>query len=289
MQEMNIAIAISDSYMMPATVMLHSLFSRTGRKIHIFLLYSGLSEKNRSILRKKVEKGGHRFTELPVDETLFKDASLNNNALYSIEIYYRILLPYITEVEKVLWLDSDIVITGDIAELYDIDVSKFYVAAVTDIVEENGGRDGIKKILGIEDQVYFSSGVMLINCKKIRVEIPQEAFFAAIDQYNQELRCPDQDILNLLLGRKMLLLDRRYNDQHHLEKRSTEDLASDVIIHYYWTKPWDKDYKGCLADLFWREARKSGYVFSWLRYQGRFQYSRGISFLRNRSRKLHKS
>ena len=286
MQEMNIAIAIDDSFMMPATVMLHSAFSRTERKIHLYLLYSSLSEKNRNKLRGIVERAGHRFTEVKIDEELFKNASLNNNELYSVEIYYRILLPYVTAEDKILWLDSDTIIYGDISELYDHDVSEVYLAAVIDIAEENGGRERIKPLLGIEDQVYFSSGVMLLNCRKIRSEIPQEAFFKAIEQYNDVLHCPDQDILNLLLGNNVLLLDKKYNDQHHTERRAKSEYSSLMVIHYYWTKPWDKDYKGHLANVFWQEALECGYVIPWFKYYWRYHMSRISSFIKNRVKRI---
>lgn len=266
MREMNIAIAINDTFMMPATVMLHSLFRKTSQKVRLFLLYSSLAEANRRKIRKQTINAGFSFEEIMIDERLFEHASLNHNPLYSVEIFYRILLPYLTEVEKVLWLDSDLIVNKDIAELYNHDISDVYIAACTDIGEAAHRREEIKHQLGISGQVYFNSGVMLLNTEKIRKEIPQAVFFEAIERYNPVLRCPDQDILNLVLGKKMLCLETKYNDMHHLDAQESESSKDSIIIHFYWKKPWNTDYDGYLEAFFWREALDSGLVPEYCRF-----------------------
>lgn len=171
MDFINVAIAISDSFMMPAQVMLHSLCRQSSRPIKLILLYNSLSEENRAELQSIMERFGGSYCDILIDESYFENASLDNNPLYSIEIYYRILLPYITDLSKILWLDADIIVNGDIAELYDKDISGQYLAAITDSVEENGGREEIKKAMQMTERTYFNSGVLLLNNQKIREEI----------------------------------------------------------------------------------------------------------------------
>lgn len=261
----NIAISISDSFVMPARVMLYSLFSKASRKIRVFLLYNFLSAENRDLLRQTAEGSGNSFEEIFIDEKWFSGASLNRNPLYSIEIYYRIMLPYLTEVDKILWLDADIVVTDDIAKLYDNDISDRYIAAVIDIGEEKGSRDEIKKKLGIEEQVYFNSGVILFNNKKIREEIPKEDFFEAINRFNDILVCPDQDILNYVLGKNFLDLPIYYNYQHHTDGDCDETKG--MILHYIWKKPWNSDYPGYLDKPFWDNAVSCGFKREYKKYR----------------------
>ena len=262
---MNIAVSINDGFVMPARVMLHSLFRQASRPIRLILLYNALSPENREALRAVAESFGGDFREIFIDEKYFKGASLDNNPLYSIEIYYRIMLPYLTEEDRILWLDADIVVNGDIAELYRRDVADQYLAAVTDAVEEQGGREEIKNKLGIADRTYFNSGVLLLNTRKIRNEVPQHRFFEAIEQYNDILKCPDQDILNKVLGEKCLILPTRYNYQQHTTPGCKAENG--LILHYIWKKPWNADYPGYLDESFWNEAISCGFGKEYKKYK----------------------
>lgn len=262
---MNIAIAISDGFVMPARVMLYSLCRRASRPIRLFLLYNSLSDENRILIKTSVEAFKGEYHDILIDKKYFKYASLDNNPLYSVEIYYRILLPYLTKEERVLWLDADIVVNGDIVELYEQNISDKYLAAVVDAVEECGGREKIKKVMGISNRTYFNSGVLLLNTKKIREEIPQNRFFEAIQKYNDILKCPDQDILNLVLGKKYLLLSIRYNYQHHMDANCKSENG--LVLHYIWKKPWNIDYHGYLDQPFWDEAVACGYKKEYTRYK----------------------
>ena len=256
----NVAVAFDDSFFMPASVMLYSLYTQCKEKIHLFLLYNSLSEENRQRMKKQTETYGNLYTEIYVDLKWFKDASLADNPLYSIEIYYRIMLPYLTNVDKILWMDADIIVCGDISELYNIDIKNQYVGACRDIAEEEGKRDKIKKIMHMENQIYFNSGVLLLNAKKIRKEIPNERFFDSINTYSKDLICPDQDVLNLVLGENILLLDNKYNNLYHMNREKEETWNDALIIHYIYKKPWNSDYYGFLEQEFWKYATQCGYV-----------------------------
>ena len=272
---MNIAISISDGFFMPSRVMLHSLFRQASRPVRVILLYNSLRAENRAALKETADSFGGEFREIYIDEKYFKGASLDNNPLYSIEIYYRILLPYLTEEDRILWLDADIVVNGDITELYRQDVADKYLAAVTDAVEEQGGREEIKRKMGISGRTYFNSGVLLLNTKKIREEIPQNRFFDAIARFNDILKCPDQDILNLVLGGECRILPVRYNYQHHTDGGTKAENG--LIIHYIWTKPWNTDYTGHLEQPFWDEAAACGYGKEY----ARFRRQRKFAFWKN--------
>ncbi|MDD5923974.1 MAG: glycosyltransferase family 8 protein [Clostridia bacterium] len=262
-KEINIAVAFNDKFCMPASVMLHSLFKNSGeRKISLFLMYNSLSKENRAKIQKQVTSYGGRYNDICIDLTTFKDASLANNPLYSVEIYYRILLPYITELDRILWLDADIIVNGDIAELYDIDLGADYMAACIDVGEKDGRRNEIKGILGIQDQTYFNTGVLLMDCAKIRNNISQDEFFNAIDKYSDHLVCPDQDVINHVLGNKTLIIDEKYNYQGHMTQR-VEDT---FITHFIYKKPWNIDYYGFCDDVFWKYAQDIGYLDEYKNY-----------------------
>ena len=275
MERMNIAIAISDSFLMPAQVMLHSLFRQSSRPIRLFLLYNALSAQSRAAIRKTAEKFGGEYRGILIDEGYFKDASLDDNPLYSVEIYYRLMLPYLTDEDKMLWLDADIVLNGDVAELYCKDVNDYYLAAITDAVEESGGREEIKAAMNMAERTYFNSGVLLLNNKRIREELPKERFFEAINKYNNILKCPDQDILNVVLGEKCLILPNKYNYQYHMSAGCKAENG--LVLHYIWKKPWNADYPGYLDEPFWNEAVACGFK----KEHSRYKRQRKMNFYRN--------
>ena len=271
----NIAIALNDNFMFPTKVMLHSLCRHASRPIRFILMYNELSEKNREVLRGIAESFGCTMQEVLIEKDWFREASLCDNPLLSIETYYRIMLPYIADEEKILWLDGDIIVRDDIAQLYDSDISDYYIAACVDIGEDDGRRDQIKKQLGISDQVYFNAGILLMNNKKIGEEISRETFFDAISRYKEILKCADQDILNMLLGGKCLILPDKFNYQRHCDRRETDDDV--LIIHYIWKKPWNADYPGYLDRPFWDEAVACGYKREYARYKRQ----RKLAFCKN--------
>lgn len=262
---MNIAIALNDNFMFPTRVMLHSLCRHASRPIYFILMYNDLTVTNRKILRNLVESYDNTIREFFIEKEWFKDASLCDNPLLSIETYYRIMLPYIADEEKILWLDGDIIVRSDIAALYDTDISDYYIAASKDIGEIKNTRTELKEVLGIPQQVYFNAGILLMNNKKIGSEIKKEAFFKAIAAYSDMLRCADQDILNIMLGGNCLMLSNNFNYQLHCDN---SDLDDDVkIIHYIWKKPWNADYPGYLDEPFWNEAVSCGFGKEYKKYK----------------------
>lgn len=229
------------------------------------LMYNDLTEANRNILRSIVESYGNIMQEILIEKEWFQHASLCDNPLLSIETYYRIMLPYIVNDEKILWLDGDIIVRGDIAELYDIDISDYYIAACVDIGEIKNTRAEIKEKLGISNQIYFNAGILLINNKKIGTDIKKEAFFNAISDYRDILKCADQDILNMILGGNCLIVSRNYNYQLHCDNKELNDDIK--IIHYIWKKPWNADYPGYLDEPFWNEAVACGFKKEYSKYK----------------------
>lgn len=97
---------------------------------------------------------------------------------FSIEIYYRILIPWLLpdSVDRALWLDSDIIISGDIAPFYHLDLVEHCIAACEDggcINRKTRGQDNDR--LGLDGKHrYFNSGVLLMNLNLIRRRFSQE-------------------------------------------------------------------------------------------------------------------
>lgn len=143
-------------------------------------------------------------------------------------IYSRLSLDELLDekVDKILYLDCDLVVVGDINDIYSVDISSSYLAAVRDLgddyVNEFSERHGLTR--------YFNSGVLLLNMSRIRAD---SVFETARDFYSSELKYADQDMLNAAVRGDWLEIDRRYNYM------SSQVSESSVVIHYAHCKPWE--------------------------------------------------
>ena len=261
---MNVAVSVNSAYIMPLKVMLFSLAQNTDKKLHIYLLYCSLNAAERGSIKAFVEGECHgALHEIFVDEKLFAKYPYNKS-LWSVEIFFRLLTPYILDptIEKLLWLDADIIVCDNIDGFYDMEMGRHYLCAAPDY----SGKDLAKRLNMDPKQTYFNSVVLIMNLSAIRAGISQEQLFEFMVQNQERLLFPDQDTLNLLMGHSVLLFDETlYNNQEHLHGRVTKNAC---VIHYIMPiKPWKFYYYGdkYAASCFWKYAGQSGFkrsVFS---------------------------
>ena len=202
-----------------------------------------------------------------------------NNAHISVETYYRFLIQQLMpDYDKVLYLDSDIIITGDIAKLYDTDLQGNLLGAIRDIdflgnlnVKHGKRMAYAKNVLKMKNPYdYFQAGVLVLNTKAMREHctIKQWLTYASNPNYIYN----DQDVLNAHCEGKVLYLPWEWNVVHdcggrvgNLFTQAPNDIydaymrsrSNPQIIHYAgYQKPWvdpDCDY----ASIYWRYARET--------------------------------
>lgn len=132
---------------------------------------------------------------------------LNYNTGYTkaalARLYLADLLP---NEEKVLYLDTDLLVLDNITELFDIDISNYYAAGV---IDQGAKTNLMTPNINIDKQHYINSGVCLFNLKKIREDNKSKE----LDNYlnTNKLLYPDQDTINVVFKDKILFLDNKYN------------------------------------------------------------------------------
>lgn len=218
-----------------------------------------------------------RFTN--VERELSGHDLSTNNAHISIETYYRFLIQKLLPFyDKVLYLDSDIVINGDIAKLYNTDLQGKLLGAIRDIDflanlnVKHGKRMGYaKNVLKMKNPyAYFQAGVLVLNTKAMRERytIRQWLTYAS----NPAFIYNDQDVLNAHCEGEVLYLPWEWNVVHdcggrvgNLFVQAPNDIYdaymrsrnNPQIIHYAgFQKPWtdpDCDF----ASIYWRYARET--------------------------------
>lgn len=267
---MNLLFTVDRNYLPILCTCLRSVFRFPCRPegYHIYLMHSDLTEEDGQALRRLCP-GGAEVTLVTMDSALVEDFPVTSR--YPRQMYYRILAArFLPEgLDRVLYLDPDIVVINPLEELYHMDFQGNLLAACTHVKEFLSRLNQLR--LGVEEPCpYLNSGVLLMNLPALRREQSIEEIRQYVERYGSRLTLPDQDILTALYGRRTLLLDTmRFNlsDRilalYNMSPRNDEPRSLDwvrqngVIIHYCGrNKPWKDTYLGVL-DLFYREVAGS--------------------------------
>jgi lipopolysaccharide biosynthesis glycosyltransferase len=171
--------------------------------------------------------------------------------------FYRLLVSDIVapEHERVVWLDSDLLVRRDVTELVEHPALADHVMVAARDIGMPNVRNGVLRweTLGMEpDAPYINVGVMAVDMVKWRADDPAPAMFAYLRQYVDEIVFLDQDALNVHFSGKVGMLDPRWNVIHNAwEPQGAMSLGDQLIetvradpwvVHYTsWNKPWRRE------------------------------------------------
>lgn len=261
-KEIPIFFAVDNGYCPFLAVAIQSLIDNASAEntYLIKILNTDISEENkRKIGKYERENVDIEFVDLNYYIQKVKD-KLYTRDYYSKTTYFRLFLPNLyPQYDKVLYLDSDIVILDDIAKLYNTDMGDNLVAAAPDDVIQAMPvfQDYVEKVVGVADsRRYFNAGILLMNLHELRRFKFQEKFVYLLDKIKFAV-AQDQDYLNRLCKGRVKLLDRTWDRMPIPDpKIKTEDVK---LVHYNLAfKPWhfeDILYK----EFFWMYAQETEY------------------------------
>lgn len=261
---MNILVTLNSNYLEVLVVMLKSLaVSNKHINFDVYVMNNSLTKEDIIFLEENTLKNIN-IIDLKVNDGHLDKAPVTKR--YPKEMYYRILAAYYLpkKVDKILYLDPDLVVINKIDKLYNIDLDNYYFAAASHIwgILQTFNRIRLKMD---SNDIYINSGVMLMNIKLLRKEQDKEEVYKFIKKYKNKLMLPDQDVISGLYANKILPLDpyvynmteKLLNQTYfmpHINERWIKENS--VIIHYCGkNKPWKKDYKGSL-NKFYDEYKK---------------------------------
>ena len=255
-----ICFAIDDAYTPFLAVALQSLIDNASKEYNycIKVLHTNVKEEHMKQIKKyENEYVNIEFVDLNYYLEKVKD-KLYTRDYYTNTTYFRLFLPELyPQYDKILYLDSDITIVGDISELYNTDMGTNLVAAAPDdIIQYNKVfQDYAELVVGVESYTkYFNAGVLLMNLDQLRKFKFQEKFIYLLTTVRFSV-AQDQDYLNRLCKGRVTLVDRQW-DCMPLVNATTkrEDIK---LVHYNFAyKPWhfeDVLYK----EFFWEYAKKT--------------------------------
>ncbi len=258
--EIPIFFAIDDQYIPFLAVALKSLIENANKdyKYLIKVLHTNVQEDHMKQIKKyEDENVSIEFVNLSYYIERIQD-KLYTRDYYTNTTYFRLFLPELyPQYDKVLYLDSDIIVLGDISELYNTDMGTNLVAAAPDdIIQYNKVfQDYAELVVGVAKyQNYFNAGVLLMNLDELRKFNFQEKFLYLLGTVKFSV-AQDQDYLNRLCKGKVTLISHDWDVMPYVnDETKPEDIR---LIHYNFAyKPWhfeDVTYN----EYFWKYAQKT--------------------------------
>lgn len=267
---MNIALSFNKKYIKYAIVMMTSVCINNTDNIDFYILHSELDGDDYELICNSIRKYDAQAFLLPVDMKECQE-KLPVSDFWSYEIYYRLLLTELLpqSVDRILYLDVDIIVHGSLEELYNIDFEGMDLCVCDDCngtLRIEDMSDYQQKIFAesIENGYrYFNSGVMLLNIIELKKRISFATYLDAIKELNYEISAPDQDILNYVHRGKIKYTDWKKYDlfartAYNMGLSYDEMLSENIIIHFAGNKPWDcKGIHYSFEKIWWDYAKNT--------------------------------
>ena len=258
-----IFFAVDDVYSPFLAVTLQSLIENASKNYYysIKILYTNMQEENKKKLAKyESENVKIEFVDLNYYIKKIQD-KLYTRDYYTITTYFRLFIPSLyPQYDKAIYLDGDIVVLGDISELYNTNMGDNLIAAAPDDVIQNTKvfQEYAEKVVGVADyRNYFNAGVLLMNLDELRKFDFLDKFLYLLETVKFSV-AQDQDYLNRLCKGRTKIISIAWDRM----PMPTDKISDDEIklIHYNLAyKPWHFDnvlYK----EHFWKYAEKTEYI-----------------------------
>ncbi len=223
---------------------------QTHTTFHFYVIDDKISLHSKFLLNRTVGEYNARISYVTIDPTEFAGAVESDRIPQT--AYYRISIPnLLKETKRAIYMDCDMISLEDIQGLWEVDLGDKLLGAV----EDAGFHNRLEK-MGIESEtdLYFNSGLMVIDLEKWREAKITEQVLAFIENNPEKLRFHDQDALNAILHDRWLELDPRWNAQTYMMLQEVEhptiqgqlkwDEAREnpAVIHFCGhAKPWNAD------------------------------------------------
>jgi len=271
----NICLSFDEKYAQHAAVTMVSLMKNCSRNIHFYIIDSepsGITE-SRSKIVKLVEMYGAKISFRTIDLSVFKGFPVwkpMQDSPNKYVPYYRLCLAdLLPEIERIIYLDTDIVVQGDIAKLYDLEFAKDqFIAGVNDMDSEE-----LKE--KISTSAYINSGVILFDLatiRRIKLNVVEESI-KILQNFRERISLNiDQDLINIIFNDHIRLLDISWNAQSVGTPRGFKLGYDDKsieknIIHFIAShKPWMFNCKSGYQHLYFRYLSYTPWKLKCIKY-----------------------
>jgi lipopolysaccharide biosynthesis glycosyltransferase len=219
------------AYVAHSAAMLHSLLAaHPSDEIRIHYMHGpDIGDREERKLAGMVRSGGGEISFLRIADERIE--GLPTVGFTRKATWYRIFLPeLLPELDRILYLDADLLVLDSLAPLWELDLTGNWVAAVTNVFQRNHVHRPAR--LGLAGpEVYFNAGVLLMNLAELRRDGCSEAVRSYGVESASRLEWRDQDALNVVLGSRRLPLHPRWNCMNSvlLFPQSVDVFGADAV------------------------------------------------------------
>lgn len=221
------------------------LYHNSGAEIYV--INKDIPQEWFSNINNRISSINSKIHNLKIDENMLADEHVSQPQINEMS-YGRIMIPDLIKADRVLYLDSDIVVDQNLDELFTMDLGDHPIAAIPDLLYDNN----------------FNSGVLLFNMPKLK-ETPDIVSQMLAAGNNDQLNEGDQSVLNFFFADTYLHLPLKYNlaigydflcnyypayDHNYFEK--TGSTVGSVIHFTSPTKPWQQFSFGRYRNKWWQ-------------------------------------
>ena len=274
-KEIPIFFSIDDGYAPFLAVALSSAIKNSSpeRNYRAIVLHKGLNAENQGKLAS-LESANFSIEFYEMNKGLETITDRKSNYLrcdyFTLTIYFRLFIPQMfPEFDKGIYIDSDVVVLGDLAELYDTELGENYIGACQDksVVEVPPLAKYMEEYIGVDRNEYINSGVLLMNLKLLREKRFDEHFLDLLNTYHFDSIAPDQDYINAICNGKIKYLHEAWDT---MPNDNTPELEGAKLIHYnLFSKPWC--YDGVQYEKhFWQYAKATPYLAEIIDYKSNY-------------------
>lgn len=272
---MNIAYACDDNYIAHTGISILSLFdsNQSVDEIAIYLISVNISEENITHIHNIVVKYKRKLIIIPFKE-LCPNLRLSNVGRHIETVYAKLFFGNIANVDKIIYLDSDIIINGSLKEMWDIDLNDNYFGLLKTVTKDYCEKLG----LNISDP-FYNDGVAIVNSKKLRQDNVQENFLKFIDSFNGNPPVLSEGTINVVCRGKIMSIHPKFNFGSSFLMHSNKNLniissevlyypagiidearSNPIVIHYlagWFKRPWEVECTHPFKDKYLEFKKKT--------------------------------
>ena len=231
----NVCISCDDNYAKYAGIVIASIIlnAKEDDEFSFYILDGGISESAKIEIDKLKQIKDFKLQYVQIDPSWF-DVYKNilTHKYISIATYYRLKLSkLLPKVDRVIYLDCDVIVRKSLKEFFDTDMEDNYMAGVIDA--------RVKYKPKWKNTKYVNAGVLLMDLNKIRQDGIEDKFVEFTKENIERIKAGDQDIINFTLDGKIKIVDDRWNVQVSSFLSRSSFTKDPYIIHYIARqKPW---------------------------------------------------
>lgn len=231
--KINVCVSCDDNYAKYAGVVIASVLynADSDDDLFFYVLDGGITDENKNKILSLTSIRQCVIDFVKIDESLFDDyRNVKTHKYISVATYYRLKAPsLLPDVDKIIYLDCDVVVNTSLKELFNTDTSNCLLAGVSD--------NKIRMVR--ENPTYVNAGMLVMDLKNMRADNTEEKFYDYTKENINRITKGDQEIINDVCKNRIKVIEPEWNVQASNFVNRSIYTNNPKIIHYLSKeKPW---------------------------------------------------